>query len=438
MRHGCFLFAAILLALCGGAQAQTKTQPSTANLLTPCGVNVPWVGGAGGAGTNGACWSTGALGSIAHVGLGTSVANPGTGNAETLLPIQTATGASKTFGTADMFQETRRSNAGSAMTDTFPASSATGLVNGTKITVVNADASASDTITAGAGTTINSSATDVVTFGRAIQYVYDLANTTWRRTLNTGSALLAQNNLSELASASSARTNLGLGTAAVANTGTSGATIPLLNGNNTWSGTNALANTTIGAGSAITSSGPGGALASGAFAAAYSLPTATSSTPGGVKPDGTTIANSAGAISVAYGTSANTAAQGNDSRITGAAQQTTGTWTPADASGASLTFTGVSAGYTRIGNMVFAYATLTYPATASTAATSISGFPVNAAAAAYSQQCAVSYTSAAASKLMVMANNTTTAQLYSIGGAAATNALMTGAQLFFTCIYPSS
>ncbi|AQG98598.1 hypothetical protein A9R05_06935 [Burkholderia sp. KK1] len=35
-------------------------------------------------------------------------------------------------------------------------------------------------------------------------------------------------------SASAARTNLGLGTAATVNTGTSGATIPLLNGTNTW------------------------------------------------------------------------------------------------------------------------------------------------------------------------------------------------------------
>lgn len=58
---------------------------------------------------------------------------------------------------------------------------------------------------------------------------------------------------------------------------------------------------TIGAGSAITSSGPGGALASGAFAAAYSLPTASTTVLGGVKVDGTTITISAGVISSSGG-----------------------------------------------------------------------------------------------------------------------------------------
>lgn len=51
------------------------------------------------------------------------------------------------------------------------------------------------------------------------------------------------------------------------------------------------------AGATLTIPSGGGTLGTGAFASAYSLPTATSSVLGGVKPDGTSILNTAGAIS---------------------------------------------------------------------------------------------------------------------------------------------
>ena len=59
--------------------------------------------------------------------------------------------------------------------------------------------------------------------------------------------LLPANNLSELTSLTAARSNLGLGTAATANTGTSGATVPLLNGANGWSGAQTMSLTSAGA-----------------------------------------------------------------------------------------------------------------------------------------------------------------------------------------------
>ncbi|HEY2068285.1 MAG TPA: hypothetical protein VGG48_01925 [Rhizomicrobium sp.] len=131
-----------------------------------------------------------AAGGSAGKGLGTSVNDPGTGNLEYILPLQLVTGASHTFVTADLFKKTRRSNSGSAMTDTFPAAGTTGLTNGTVMHVTNSDASATDTIAAGAGTTIASGSSYAIPYGRDVMFTYDAANTDWKLANNTGSAII--------------------------------------------------------------------------------------------------------------------------------------------------------------------------------------------------------------------------------------------------------
>ena len=149
------------------------------------------------------------LGSAVGLNLGTSVNNPGTGTLEAILPLQTITGASHAFVTADLFEKTRRSNSGTAMTDTLPPSTATGMANGTRVDIANVDATATDTLTAGAGTTIAAGCAAVGP-GRDVMLVYDAPNTIWRGDANTCGALLGANNLSDVANAATARANLGL------------------------------------------------------------------------------------------------------------------------------------------------------------------------------------------------------------------------------------
>jgi hypothetical protein len=125
------------------------------------------------------------LQSAATKATGTSVADPGTGALENLLPVQTFTGASHTFVAADLYKETRRSNSSSAMTDTFPGTSTAGLANGTMIQLNNVDASASITVSAGTGTTLNGNASVIIPPNRSTKWVYDAPNTAWRTTMNS-------------------------------------------------------------------------------------------------------------------------------------------------------------------------------------------------------------------------------------------------------------
>lgn len=89
--------------------------------------------------------------------------------------------------------------------------------------------------------------TNVQAYSAGLQSLAGLTTVADRMIYATGSNTYAVAPLTAFArtllddsGASAARTTLGLGTAAVKNTGTSGDAIPLLNGDNTFSGTNAF------------------------------------------------------------------------------------------------------------------------------------------------------------------------------------------------------
>lgn len=112
---------------------------------------------------------------------------------------------------------------------TIVAATTTGFGNGVSFWVVNED---TVTRTLTPASNISGKSTVPIPAGDAACFYSD--GTVYHFCLPP--ALSVANNLADLNSASTARTNLGLGTAATQNTGTSGANLPFLNGANTWSG----------------------------------------------------------------------------------------------------------------------------------------------------------------------------------------------------------
>jgi hypothetical protein len=112
------------------------------------------------------------------------------------------------------------------------------------------------------------------------------------------------------------------------------------------------------------------------------------------------------------------------------------TWTPIDGSGAGLAFTSVEANYVRLGPLVVATGTLTYPATGSASNAVIGGLPVTSATTVRTQASGVvANTKTLTLAYRVTPNATTCALVNSTTLAAVTNSALSGGTVSFTVIY---
>jgi hypothetical protein len=114
----------------------------------------------------------------------------------------------------------------------------------------------------------------------------------------------------------------------------------------------------------------------------------------------------------------------------------TGTWTPVDASGAGLTFTSVSAAYTKIGNMVFAYGRLTYPTTVSGVPAVIGGLPFTVANNLYASVANASFMAGVAGGVWFTVINSTHFQAISSSGGSLSNGNLSTLFVSFNLVYP--
>lgn len=113
-----------------------------------------------------------------------------------------------------------------------------------------------------------------------------------------------------------------------------------------------------------------------------------------------------------------------------------GSWTPIDSSGAGLSLTAAGA-YVKIGNMVFAWCNITYPATASGANAIIGGLPFSGGDNTHNGATLVYTTSSTANKMLMNGGGSagTTANIYTAAGVAVTNAGMTGTINYMQFVY---
>lgn len=121
--------------------------------------------------------------------------------------------------------------------------------------------------------------------------------------------------------------------------------------------------------------------------------------------------------------------------------QSTGTLTVTDNSGATLTFTSVSAKYDRIGDVIFAFVSFVYPSTGSGSSASISlgGLPANFPASGYGRQCTINLNNGGTPTAFALPTSSSSIiSFFSAGGAAITNVNLSASNVILGCTYPAT
>jgi len=117
-----------------------------------------------------------------------------------------------------------------------------------------------------------------------------------------------------------------------------------------------------------------------------------------------------------------------------------GTWTPADNSGAGLSFTSVAGAYTKIGRLVTCQFNVNYPVTASTAQASINGLPYASGTVSNLDNPIggfITYTSANITFTVPGGSSATSINFWNLAGGQITNAQLSGANIRMTVVYIS-
>jgi hypothetical protein len=116
-----------------------------------------------------------------------------------------------------------------------------------------------------------------------------------------------------------------------------------------------------------------------------------------------------------------------------------GTWSPTDASGASLSFTLIASQYVKIGQLVVATTSVTYPSTANGSNASIGGLPFTSQSTGSNLYgCFLKQSTEATATAMNVAAGGTSINITTLAGTAVTNATMSTDTIVFTCIYRAS